>query len=72
MRTLFADSGHWIALLHPRDQMHERANVVATRLGPVWSESYRTIQKLKSFLRRTHNSRLLWSARPPEVTRTGA
>ena len=35
MRTLFADSGHWIALLHPRDQMHERANVVAARLGPV-------------------------------------
>ena len=25
MRTLFADSGYWIALLHPRDQMHERA-----------------------------------------------
>ncbi len=24
-RTLFADSGHWIALLHSRDQMHERA-----------------------------------------------
>ena len=35
MRTLFADSGHWIALLHPRDQMHERAKAVATRLGPV-------------------------------------
>lgn len=28
-RTLFADSGHWIALLHSRDQMHERATEVA-------------------------------------------
>ena len=34
-RTLFADSGHWIALLQPRDQMHERAKVVAAGLGPV-------------------------------------
>ena len=35
MRTVFADSGHWIALLHPRDQMHERAKSVAAELGPV-------------------------------------
>ena len=35
MRTLFADSGHWIALLHPRDQIHERAKAVAARQGPV-------------------------------------
>ncbi len=35
MRTLFADSGHWIALLHPRDQMHEQAKAVAASLGPV-------------------------------------
>ena len=35
MRTLFADSGHWIALLHPRDQMHERAKVVAAGLESV-------------------------------------
>ena len=34
MRTVFADSGHWIALLHPRDQMHERAESVAAGLGP--------------------------------------
>ena len=32
MRTVFADSGHWIALLHPRDQMHERAKAVAAGL----------------------------------------
>ena len=32
MRTVFADSGHWIALLHPRDQLHERAKAVAAGL----------------------------------------
>ena len=35
MRTVFADSGHWIALLHPRDQMHERAKAVAGSLDSV-------------------------------------
>ena len=35
MRTVFADSGHWIALLHPRDQMHERAKAVVVGLGSV-------------------------------------
>ena len=35
MRTVFADSGHWIALLHPRDQMHERAKAVAAGLESV-------------------------------------
>ena len=33
--TVFADSGHWIALLHPRDRMHERAKEVVAGLGPV-------------------------------------
>ena len=32
MASVFADSGHWIALLNPRDQMQERANSVAARL----------------------------------------
>ena len=35
MRTVFADSGHWIALLHPHDQMHEPAKAVAAGLGSV-------------------------------------
>ena len=33
--ALFADSGYWIALLHPRDQMYERAMSVAAGLGDV-------------------------------------
>ena len=32
MRELFADSGYWIALLHPKDQLHEQANALAARL----------------------------------------
>ena len=32
-RTLFADSGYWVALLYPRDQHHARATVVAAELG---------------------------------------
>ena len=35
MRALFADSGHWIALLHPRDQVHERAKEIVAGLGSV-------------------------------------
>ncbi|MXW23100.1 MAG: nucleic acid-binding protein, partial [Chloroflexi bacterium] len=33
MRTLFADSGYWIALLHTGDQLHERARTLAIDLG---------------------------------------
>ena len=32
MASVFADSGHWITLLNPRDQMHKRAKSVAARL----------------------------------------
>ena len=35
MRTLFADSGYWIAVLHPGDQLHERATNVTESLGSV-------------------------------------
>ena len=34
-RTLFADSGYWIALLFSRDQLHERAREMAAGLGSV-------------------------------------
>lgn len=33
MRTLFADSGFWIAFLHTGDQLHERARALAAMLG---------------------------------------
>ena len=34
MRTLFADSGYWIALLSPRDQLHERVRELTSGLRP--------------------------------------
>ena len=33
MREVFADSGYWIGLLHPRDQHHDRATEKAAELG---------------------------------------
>jgi len=35
MRTVFADTFYWIALLNPKDQAHARAVSVSKRLGPV-------------------------------------
>ena len=35
MRTLFADAGHWIALLSPKDQHHVGATALAVGLGEV-------------------------------------
>ncbi len=32
-RTLFADSGYWIAIMYPGDQLHWRARQVAAGLG---------------------------------------
>ena len=34
MKTLFADTGYWIALLNPRDNLHEKAKQLATQLVP--------------------------------------
>ena len=34
MRTVFADAGYWIALLMPSDELRQRAENVATQLGP--------------------------------------
>ena len=33
MRTVFADSGYWIAMLNPLDELHERAKAVTAQLG---------------------------------------
>ncbi|MBV8224638.1 MAG: type II toxin-antitoxin system VapC family toxin [Verrucomicrobia bacterium] len=32
MRHVFADTGYWIAILNPRDQLHERAKSESARL----------------------------------------
>ena len=35
MRTLFADSGYWIAIMYPDDQLHRRAREIAAGLAPI-------------------------------------
>lgn len=35
MRTVFADTGYWIALLNRQDALHETAKTVSAVLGPV-------------------------------------
>ena len=35
MRQVFVDSGHWVALLHPSDVLHERAREVDAQLTGV-------------------------------------
>ena len=34
MRTVFADTGYWIAVLNPGDGLHRRAETVAEQLAP--------------------------------------
>ena len=34
MRTVFADSGYWIAMCNPSDELHPEAAGVTERLGP--------------------------------------
>ncbi len=35
MKTVFADTGYWIAILNPTDSLHERARQVTQQLGAV-------------------------------------
>jgi predicted nucleic acid-binding protein len=35
MRQVFADTGYWIALVNPREQIHAKAVSVTQRLSPV-------------------------------------
>src|SRR3989442_14969625 len=34
MKSVFADADYWIALLNPREELHERAKRVSARVGP--------------------------------------
>ncbi len=35
MKTVFADTGYWLALLNPRDQLHGKVRSVSESLGQV-------------------------------------
>jgi predicted nucleic acid-binding protein len=34
MRSIFADTGYWIALINPHDNLHDKAMTVGAQLGP--------------------------------------
>jgi uncharacterized protein len=33
MRAVFADTGYWVAVIHPHDGLHEQAMAVSAQLG---------------------------------------
>lgn len=35
MRLVFADTGYWVALLNPRDELHNKATELSKSLNPV-------------------------------------
>ena len=35
MRVFFADTGYWVALLNPRDEIHYKASELSKSLNPV-------------------------------------
>ncbi|MCX8004679.1 MAG: PIN domain-containing protein [Burkholderiaceae bacterium] len=35
MKTVFADTGYWAAVLNPKDQLHDKAAQVSAQLGKV-------------------------------------
>ena len=35
MRTVFADTGYWVALLNPRDELHDKATKLSKSLNSV-------------------------------------
>ena len=35
MKTVFADTGYWVALLNPNDQWHDKAKLTSKNLGKV-------------------------------------
>lgn len=36
MRGVFADTGYWVALLNPRDQLHEKARELSKTMGSLY------------------------------------
>lgn len=35
MKTVFADTGYWIAIVNPRDELHQKAKEITTSLAPL-------------------------------------
>ncbi len=51
MRQVFADTGYWIALVNPRDQLHAKAVSVTQQLSAmrIWTSEMVLVEVLNSF-----------------------
>ncbi|AMA08958.1 MULTISPECIES: type II toxin-antitoxin system VapC family toxin [unclassified Picosynechococcus] len=61
MRIVFADTGYWVALLNPHDDLHEKAVELSKKLHPVYivtSEAV-LIEVLNDFSKRGEHFRKL-------------
>jgi predicted nucleic acid-binding protein len=36
MRRVFADTGYWVALLNPRDELHQKARDLSSKMGAIY------------------------------------
>lgn len=71
MKAVFADTGYWIALWNPQDELHRKALSVARRLGAV--EVVTTRGVLTEALNFTSGmGELLLNATPLEAITSGA
>jgi predicted nucleic acid-binding protein len=63
MNQVFADTGYWIALLNPRDELHDRARQVSTTLGltPIVTSEWVLTELLNSFAERGAQFRVVVS-----------
>jgi predicted nucleic acid-binding protein len=54
MSQVFADTGYWIALLNPRDELHKRAREVSAALGStqIVTSEWVLMELLNSFAER--------------------
>ena len=59
MRTVFVDTGYWIAQLNPRDDLHEKALTAASALGKVRivTSEMVMVELLNDFARRGESMR---------------
>ncbi len=75
MTTVFADTGYWIALLDPQDNLHQRASLLTASLTSarvvtsemVFTEVLNAFSKRGSFLRRSVSTLITGTRLNPSV-----
>ena len=72
MKAVFADTGYWIALLNPHDELHECAQQVSKSLAPVRivTSEMVLVELLNYFAGRGSEKRLVCTL--SDQTRSGA